>query len=131
MAGVGFDDSLHGRPDLEGNDGGDVIGDSEIAEPEDADVDLVLEEGGVGVEGFEQAGGIVDVGEGMTGGAELKGMENQGGGKGINHPAVGNMRLAITAGADLDGLCLETSGGRAGDGAIILDEAAQTAGYIF
>lgn len=70
---------LDGGPGGLVDDGLAVVGDDEVGEVEFADVEGVGEEGFVGVEGGEEVGGVVDLGEGFADRAHLEGLLDEGG----------------------------------------------------
>ena len=121
-------DDLDLFPDGERDDGFAVVFKNHAAVFEGAHVDLVAEEGGVGVVGAKEVGGLLDLVEGGTPGTHGEGLVDAGFVFWIGNPAV---ILALFVGAGVDGdqrFALDAPGWDAGDGSLGNDGAESVFG---
>lgn len=125
--GVGLDAFLDGVPGGEVDDGVAVVFDDEVAELEDADVELVGEEGFVGADACVEFGLFVDVGEGGTFGFELEGKLKAWHEVWVGDPAMGGVGGAVSSYPNLYRLSFEAAGGCAWDASVFEDEFAEAA----
>ncbi len=125
--GAGFDAGLDGIPDGAGDDGGAVVWDGEIAVVEDAYVEAVAEEGGVGVVGSGQVGGLMDGAVSGAIRAHLEGKADAVDEGGVWLPAVADVGGAVTARGEGNRNADEADGGVAGEGAVGLDVVGEAA----
>lgn len=120
-------DGLDGVPGGFIDEGGAVVGEDVGAVAQLAEVDAVFEEGGIGVGGGEQVGGVVDLGVGGTSCAH-----DPGGAAGFPEvwvwdPAVDDVGGTGAMGAEIEGLADEADRGAAADGAVGGDEVVEAA----
>lgn len=111
-------------------DGNAVVWDDDIGEMELSDVEGVGEEGFVGVEGGEEAGGGVDFVEGFSCSPHLEGLLDYGYELRVGCPAMGGVNGPIATVADLDGDAEEASGGSSRQAAMGKDEGVEAAFYV-
>ena len=130
LVGVAVLDELDLIPDLAGDNGAAVVFDGEVAEFENAEVEPVVEEGAVGVEGAVEAGGGVDLEQGFARGAHFEGLADSGDELGVGDPAVGDVGGAVAALANVDGFALEADRRDARDAAVLQDEVAQASAGV-
>lgn len=128
-AGVGIvlDYFLDDVPGVDVYDGFAIVFDDEVTEFENADENFVGKECFVRVEGAEDVGLGVDLGEGGSGCAHFEGAFDAGDHIGIWDPTIGDVGRAVAPGADFYGLAFEADGRCAWDAAMFEDEVAQTA----
>lgn len=131
MAAVVVLDDLDGVPERTGDDGVAVVLDGQVAEFEDADVEFVGPEGGVGVDTAEEVGLFLNGSEGGTGGTHFIGTQDEGGEDGIGDPAGSHVGGAVAAQADGDGLAEEAARGDARHTAVLPYQVPQAALYIY
>ncbi len=125
--GMKREDGLDFVPGLAVNNRRAVVLNGDVAKFEDADVELVGEEGLVGIERFEEGGLFVDLNEGGARGFEFEGLLNRGDEFGIGNPAMGDAGSVVAALANGDRFALEAARGDARDAVIFLNEFAQSA----
>jgi len=125
--GVVVHDALDGLPGFDGDDGFAVVFVGFAAVFQDADVEFVAEECGVGVEGAVEVEFGVDLGDGRSGSAHFEGLADEGGEVGVGFPAVACVVGAVAAFADVDGNTTEAAGRGAGDAAVLGNDVTQAA----
>ena len=125
--GVGFYAFLDGVPGGHVDDGVAVVFDDEVAELEDADVELVGEEGFVGADACVEFGLFVDVCECCALGFELEGKLEAWHEVWVWDPAMGGVGGAVSSYPNLYRLSFESAGGCAWDASVFEDEFAEAA----